>query len=71
MLVEPDDLGACAVPEPKDDLIPTVQNREIVRSRELDSACLEVDVALKRVVAVEVVGRDVEDHADVQPRSLD
>ena len=71
MLVEPDDLGAGALRDSADRLVAPVQNGEIVCAGELDGAGLEVDVALEGAVAVEVIGRDVEDHAYVQARALD
>ena len=71
VLIEPDDVAARARREGAHCLVATVQHREIVGARELDGARLEVDISLERAVAVEMIRRDVEDHAEVKSRLLD
>jgi len=71
VLVEPHHLRARARRELADHLIARVKDGKIVRTRELDSARLEVDVALECAVALEMVGGDVEDHAHMEARPLD
>src|SRR6266702_5940338 len=50
--------------------VAAVDHREVVGPRELDDLSLDLCVPLERAVAVEVVGRDIEDHPDVQARPL-
>ena len=70
MLVEPDDVCLSLRRKPPAGFVPAVEHREVVRARELDDLSLDLGIALERAVAVEVVRRDVEDHADVQARPL-
>ena len=71
VLVKPDDLAPRARREPAHELIAAVEHGEVLWRGELDRSGLQIHVALERPVALEVVRRDVEDHADVQARLLD
>ncbi len=70
MFVEPHHVCLSAQRHLTYNAVAAVQDREIVCAGELDRFRLEVGVSLEGAVAVEVVGRDVQDHADVEARSL-
>ena len=71
MLVEPHHLGSGPFGQPAHHVVAPIEDSEVIRLRELDSARLQRRVALKRAVPVEMVGRDVEDDPDMEMRSFD
>ena len=69
LAAEPEQLRACATrPSSARGWIVSVQNGEIVRLLVFENARFGVDVIRESLVAVEMVGRDVEDDGDARTK---
>ncbi len=67
LIAEPEDLRVCSCRKHLRGLVFGIQDEEVLRRLARGNPRLGIGIALKGLVPVQMIGRDVEDHGDLRP----